>query len=129
MKRKSRLAMVRISDAMKEWSSALSEELLTWASVTSRPMFGMNAFYRKGAIFAALPRTRCFQTPQSVAFRLPHKTPRLATMLKSDSRIANPLREAKWITFEVASDSDLAGALQWFDVAYRACTRPSSGKR
>jgi alpha-beta hydrolase superfamily lysophospholipase len=108
---------------MKAWSSLLGGELLTWASVTPRLMFGMTVFYRKGAIFAALPRTRCFETPNSVAFKLRDKTPRVRKMLESDPRIAAPSRpDANWITFELESDKDLAGALKWFDVAYHACS-------
>ncbi len=105
----------------------LGAELLTWPSVTSRLMFGMTVFYRKGAIFAALPRTRCFETPNSIAFKLYDKSSRIRKMLESDARIANTLRpDARWITFELASDKDLAGALKWFDVAYRACSSKTS---
>ena len=112
---------------MRQWSSALGAELITWPSVTSRPMFGMTAFYRKGVVFAALPRTRCFETPQSVAFKLKAKTPRMRTRLASDPRIAPTLRpNASWITLELGSDNDLAGALEWFDVAYRAASKSNS---
>jgi hypothetical protein len=127
LKRKARPAFVRISDAMKEWSSVLGAELLTWPSVTSRLMFGMTVFYRRGAIFAALPRTRCFETSNSIAFKLYDKSPRIRKLLESDPRIANTLRpDARWITLELASDKDLAGALKWFDVAYRACSSKTS---
>lgn len=130
MKRKVRIPFVRISDEMRQWSSALGAELVTWPSVTSRPMFGMTAFYRKGAVFAALPRTRCFETPQSVAFKLKAKTPRLRKMLQSDPRIAPTLRpDANWITLELGSDKDLAAALEWFAVAYRACAAKPGSKR
>ena len=127
MKRKVRIPFVRISDAMRHWSSALGAELTTWPSVTSRSMFGMTVFYRKGVVFAALPRTRCFETPQSVAFKLKAKTPRMRTRLASDPRIAPTLRpNASWITLELGSDNDLAGALEWFDVAYRAASKSNS---
>ena len=129
MSTKARPAFVRISDAMKEWALALGAELLTWPSVTSRLMFGMTVFYRKGVVFAALPKTRCFETSHSVAFKLNQKAPRTRKMLESDPRIPTPLRpNAKWITFELASDKDLAGALKWFDVAYAACTSKPRSK-
>jgi len=129
LKRKVRIPFVRISDAMRHWSSALGAELITWPSVTSRPMFGMTVFYRKGVVFAALPRTRCFETPQSIAFKLKAKTPHMRKMLASDPRIAPTLRpDANWITLELGSDKDLAGALEWFDVAYRAASSKSSSK-
>lgn len=125
---KPRPVFVRISDAMREWSSALGAELDSWPSVTSRPMFGMTVFYRKGVVFAALPRTRCFATPQSVAFKLHRRTPRLRKKLESDRRIADTLRpDANWITLELGGDKDLAAALEWFDVAYRTCaSKPRS---
>ena len=90
-------------------------------------MFGMTVFYCKGVVFAALPRTRCFETPQSIAFKLKAKTSRMRTMLASDPRIAPTLRpDANWITLELGSDKDLAGALEWFDVAYRAASKSNS---
>jgi len=115
---------------MREWSSALGTELITWPSVTSRPMFGMTVFYRKRIIFAALPRTRCFETPHSIAFKLYNKTPHTLRMLESDHRIAGTLRpKASWITLELSSDKDLGGALKWLDLAYRACLSPGNSKR
>ena len=130
MKKKVRVPFVRISEAMREWSSALGAELTTWPSVTSRLMFGMTVFYRKRLIFAALPRTRCFETPHSIAFKLYNKTPRTLRMLESDHRIAGTLRpDAKWITLELSSDKDLGGALKWLDFAYRACLSAGNSKR
>lgn len=127
VKPKARPTFVRVSDAMKEWASALGAELLVWPSVTSRLMFGMTVYYHKGIVFAALPRTRCFETPNSVAFKLNQKTAQTRKMLESDPRISSRLRaNANWITFELAGDRDLAGALKWFDVAYGACSKTGS---
>jgi alpha-beta hydrolase superfamily lysophospholipase len=115
---------------MKEWAAALGAELLAWPSVTSRLMFGMTVYYRKGIVFAALPRTRCFETPNSVAFKLKQKTAQTRKLLESDPRIAHGLRpNANWITFELAGDKDLAAALKWFDVAYGACSFKRRSKR
>src|SRR5215472_16394268 len=85
---KSRRQLVRVSEQMKRWSALLEAELATWPAVTWRPMFGMTVAYRKGAVFAALPRTRAFETPRSVAFKLYRETPKIRRMLESDSRIA-----------------------------------------
>lgn len=114
---------------MKEWSALLGTELASWPGVTSRRMFGMTVFYRKGVIFAALPRTRSFGTPHSVAFKLLRPTPRILKILEADPRIANPLREeAKWISLELTSEKDLADALKWFDLAYRNCLSKNNSK-
>jgi hypothetical protein len=122
--------LARISEEMKQWSSLLEAELSTWPGVTSRPMFGMMALYRKGTIFAALPRTRCFNTPRSVAFKLHRKSPQTLKLLNSDSRIARPFREdGHWITLELQDEKDLADALKWFDRAYQGAGLSGSGSR
>ncbi|HEY6307546.1 MAG TPA: luciferase family protein [Candidatus Angelobacter sp.] len=107
---------------MQKWSALLGTELASWPAVTSRRMFGMTVFYRTGVIFAALPRTRSFETPRSVAFKLHRKGPRTLRMLASDRRIAHPVAEGgKWISFELSDENDLKHALKWFDLAYRTC--------
>jgi hypothetical protein len=119
----------RVSEEMKEWSALLGSELLTWPGVTARRMFGMTAFYRKSVIFAALPRTKSFQTPRSVAFKLQNKTPQLLKLLANDPRIASPFREdGKWIALELQSEKDLNEALNWLGRAYQGA-RQSARKR
>ena len=116
--------LARISEAMQEWSALLGAELASWPSVKARRMFGMTAFYRGQAIFAALPRTRAMGSSHSVAFKLCRQNPRIQRMLRADPRIYDPGRpDAKWITLELESESDLARALKWFDLAYRNCGR------
>jgi len=120
MKRRPHFA--RISEEMKHWSALLEAEVSQWPAVTTRRMFGMLGVYRKGKIFAALPRTRCFETPRSVAFKLGRKTPRMVKRLQSDSRISPTWsQDSKWIAYEVSSTHDLKDALKWFDLAYRNC--------
>jgi hypothetical protein len=101
---------------MQRWSAALGDEISTWPHVSSRPMFGMLAFYRGKNIFAALPRTRAVNTPSSLMVKLPsarHK--RLQTGHGPG---------AGWRTFEMTSDADLGEALRWLERAYeRARTR------
>lgn len=113
---------------MKQWSALLEAELTTWPAVTTRRMFGMLAMYRKGKIFAVLPRTRCFETPRSVAFKLDAKAPRIAKMLRADSRIPARTGEGSWIPFELGSAADLKDALKWFDLAYRNCLSKANSK-
>jgi hypothetical protein len=114
---------------MKEWSALLGTELACWPSVTSRRMFGMTVYYRKSVIFAALPRTRSFGTPTSVAFKLYRKPPSIRRTLMQDSRISHALDEnAKWISFELGDAKDFNDALKWLDLAYRTCLSNNNSK-
>ena len=122
----SRRKLARASEEMKEWSVLLGAELSSWRSVTSRRMFGMIVFYRKGVTFAALPRTRSFDTSRSIAFKLYSKTLEIQKRLEADPRIANP--DAKWISLELNGEKDLAHALEWFDLAYCKCLSKNNSK-
>lgn len=114
---------------MKQWSALLEAEISQWPAVTTRRMFGMLGIYRKGKIFAALPRTRCFETPRSVAFKLVEKTPQTVKRLQSDPRISSAWeQDSKWISYEVHSGEDLKDALKWFDLAYRNCLSRNNSK-
>src|SRR5260370_8418263 len=62
--------MPPISEEMKQWSAMLKTELIGWPQVAYRPMFGMSGMYRRKKIFAALPVTRGFDTPNSIIFNL-----------------------------------------------------------
>jgi hypothetical protein len=84
-------------------------------------MFGMSVYYRKGVIFAALPRTKMFATPHSVAFKFYKISPRLRKLLEADARVAHPVHEnGRWISFEVGRELDLKDALRWFERAYES---------
>jgi hypothetical protein len=114
---------------MKEWSDFMGAELSSWPAVTSRRMFGMTVYYRKGVIFAALPRTRSFGTPTSVAFKLYRKSTSIRRTLMQDSRISSALDEnAKWISFELGDAKDFNDALKWLDLAYRTCLSNNNSK-
>ncbi|HKE32379.1 MAG TPA: hypothetical protein VKD65_11690, partial [Candidatus Angelobacter sp.] len=62
---KDRPKFATVSEEMKQWSTMLGKELSSWPAVRSRRMFGMLAFYRSNKIFAVLPRTKAFETPNS----------------------------------------------------------------
>ena len=101
---------------MQRWSAALGDEISAWPSVTSRPMFGMLAFYRGKKIFAALPRTRAVDTPFSLMVKLP---PSKRDRLKNGRGPG-----AGWVTFEMTSEADLGDALRCLERAYeKARTR------
>jgi hypothetical protein len=122
----SRRKLARASEEMKEWSGLLGQELSSWPSVTSRRMFGMTVFYRRGVVFAALPRTRSFDTSRSIAFKLYRRTAQIRKQLEADDRIANA--DAKWISLELDGEKHLAKALEWFDLAYRTCLSRNNSK-
>lgn len=102
---------------------ALDVELSVWPDVTSKRMFGMKVYFRRGTIFAALPLTRSFETPTSIAFKLYKKMGRTLQALKHDALIVPSAAEEdpKWILLELRHEKDLRKALQWYQVAYRTC--------
>jgi len=63
--KRARPKLHKISEEMKAWSAALVEEVAGWPQVKLRPMFGFLGAYRGSMIFAALPRTRTMDPPNS----------------------------------------------------------------
>jgi TfoX N-terminal domain len=112
--------MPRVSEEMKQWSAMLEAELETWPKVTSRPMFGMRGFYHRKKIFAALPVTRGFGTPNQLIFRIKPMPPELLQRAQSESRMDLETRTpgAKWFTFQLNATEDLRDALWWLNQAY-----------
>jgi hypothetical protein len=111
----------KVSEEMKAWSAALANEVTTWPGVTTRPMFGFTALYRRGQIFTVLPRTRGMETPNSLAFKLESMGPRILARARRDPRIAfTEMQKARWLRFEIGSDADLHSALDWLGRAYEA---------
>lgn len=58
-------------------------------------------------------------TAYSVSFKIPRRNIALSKSLNADPRILLGTREAKWISFELQSGDDLAGAIRWFARASR----------
>jgi len=104
---------------MKVWTAALAAELEAWPQVSTRPMFGLTAWYRRDKIFAVLPKTRGMDSPNSLAFKLPSASPRLLARIRKDPRIAfTEMQKARWFSFELSCDADLHDALEWLGRAY-----------
>jgi hypothetical protein len=104
----------KVSEEMKAWSAALATEVADWPQITTRVFFGFTAFYRRKKIFAALPRTRAMETPNSLAFKWESPTPRIRTRMAADPRIGSTqMQKARWFTFELHADADLRDALDW----------------
>jgi len=116
-----RPALPKISEEMKAWSAALTSEVRTWPSVSTRPMFGFTALYCKAKIFAVVPRTRGMESPNALAVKVGPAGPRALARARRDPRIGfTDALKARWLTFEMSSDSDLRDALEWLSRAYAA---------
>jgi len=115
-----------ISEAMKAWSAALKAEIGDWPGVKVRSFFGFTALYQRDRIFALLPQTRGMETPNSLAFKLQSPAPRLLARMRRDPRIGSTeMQQARWFTFELATDSDLHDGLDWLARAYDAAGKGS----
>ncbi len=126
MSEKRRPGLIKISEEMVVWSGLLAEEVAGWPGVTTKPMFGLTALYRGQAIFAALPKTRGMGSANAVAFKVLGAPAKVMTKMKRDARIQETtMGSAKWFVFEMESDGDLRGALEWLGVAYEAAGVPA----
>jgi hypothetical protein len=113
-----------VSEQMKAWSAALEAEVGSWPHASTRSFFGFTALYRKDKIFAALPRTRGWDTANSIAFKLESPSSAMLARLDQDSRTASSLgKNGRWFTFELSTDSDLHDAIDWLGRAYEAAAR------
>jgi hypothetical protein len=112
--------MPPIAEEMKQWSAMLGQELSTWPHVKARPMFGLQAFYRRAKIFAGLPVTRGFKTSNSIIFKIQPMPPDLLHRAKDDPRVdaESEVPGAKWFSFELSATDDLRDALWWLNQAY-----------
>lgn len=108
--RGARPQLPKVDPEMRRWCALIEGELSLWPQVTSRPMFGMQAFYRSAQIFAVLPRTRAADTPFSLLIKLPGaRAGRLHTA-------SGP--GAGWMAFTMEGEGDVSEALKWLGKAY-----------
>jgi len=100
----------------------VQSELGLWPAVTTKSMFGFLFFYRRGRVFAGLPRTRGFESPSALLFKIPSMSPALRKRAQTETRMNASLKASSkgWFTFELSSDSDLRDALFWLHQAHRA---------
>ena len=112
-------SMPPISDQMKAWSAALAAEIGDWPQVSQKVFFGFTALYRGKSMFGILPRTRCIETRNAIAFPIDAPKRAVRARLDSDRRIGSiDKNNTRWFTFELSSDSDLHDALNWLGDAY-----------
>jgi hypothetical protein len=107
-----RIKPAKLSEEMRHLCALIEGELLQWPEVTTRPMFGFRACYRKGVIFALLPWTRTLETPESIAYKL----------------TADGGREGeKWMSYETHGPESVRSALVVLDQAYLAAGQKRDG--
>ena len=116
-------SMPPISEQMKAWSAALAAEIGDWPQVSQKVFFGFTALYRGKNMFGILPRTRCIETRNTIAFPIDVPKRSVRARLDSDHRIGLiDKNNTRWFTFELSSDSDLHDALSWLGDAYDAAS-------
>ncbi len=119
----------KITDSMQQWVAALGSELENWPKVSTKPMFGMTAYYIGEQIFAVLPRTRSFGAEKAIGIRIQGFEVKLVKSLTSDRRtVSNPIGK-KWASFEVDSAQDLRAAMEWLAIAYETAKKKPAKKR
>jgi hypothetical protein len=120
-----RATFAPISEDMRQWSSLLGAELMTWPAISTKAMFGFLSFYRAGKIFAALPRTRGFDSSSSLILKFNPMPAALLRRAQSDARMDTNTRVPGkgWFSFEVTSEDDLGDALHWLERAYQAARK------
>jgi hypothetical protein len=119
-KRASMPKFFAVDEEMKHRASLLEGELRGWPGVTTKPMFGMVSFFRRSAIFAAVPRTRTLRSPQSIILKFDPMPPSLAGKMAAEARLTRdaPGPGAGWHAFELSSENDIKDALWWLNQAY-----------
>jgi len=103
--------MYKVAEELKPAVAFLERELASWPQVSSKPMFGMLAFYRGKNIFAALPKTRALGASNAIICKLP------ADKLKGT---AGPGKG--WKPVEISRETgsaDVREALRWLERAYQ----------
>ena len=116
---------VPISEEMKQWSALLQAELNAWPGITTRSMFGFLFFYRRGTVFAALPKTRGFDSPSSLLFKFGRLPLSMQKRSKADLRIDVSMKASSkgWFAFRLESETDMRDALLWLNHAYEAAKK------
>jgi hypothetical protein len=119
----------KISEEMIAWCAALADEVGGWPQVAARSFFSFTALYRKGQMFAMLPRTRAMETPDALAFRIDAPSIMDRVRLEKDARIASAeIEKKRWFAFELSSDADLHDALEWLGCAYIAAAKSKKSR-
>ena len=127
-----RIRMKAISEAMRGWAEALRREVECWPGVTLKSAFGMIMVYRKGVVFAALPRTRALFEDDAILLKFNRESPAEMKRIAAEARFIPGTMEQRhqnkskggegrrWRIFLVRADADVHIAIEWLSEAYRA---------
>jgi hypothetical protein len=123
--RTARPKLLPINEEMQQWSVMLATELKTWPAVSMKSMFGFLSFYRSDKIFAAVPRSRGFNTPSSFILKFDPMPAALFKRAKNEPRLDTSTRISGkgWFSFELSSNADLRDGLVWLHHAYQAAKK------
>ncbi len=111
--------LTHVSEAMKQWCALMEAELLSWPQVTAKPMFGMVGFYRKGRMFAAIPRHRTVAQRDAVLVKLKGASEKVIASVLGDPRtLTAAMPKAGWIAIAVESIDDVRYVLECFSRAH-----------
>jgi len=132
-----RIRMKTISEPMRAWTEALRREVESWPGVTVKSAFGMLMVYRKGVVFAALPRTRALFEDDAVLLKFNRETPALTKRIAAQPRFVPGTMEQRhqnkrkggegrrWRIFLMRADADIHIAIEWLAEAHRlAAAKP-----
>lgn len=126
-----RIRMKAVSEAMRAWTEALRREVESWPGVTVKSAFGMGMVYRKGVVFAALPRTRALFEDDAILLKFNRETPALLQRIAAEPRFTPGTMEQRhqnkkkggegrrWRIFLMRSDADVHVAIEWLAEAYQ----------
>ncbi len=117
MGKRKRPRLVPVSEEMQRMAVLLGEELLRWPKVTTRPMFGLKAFYRDDVVFALLPEKRAMEKPNVIAYKLPEPTHK------------RPGESWELLELEPDERKAIAQALAVLEKAYRAAGKRRAGSK
>ena len=114
---------------MRQWCALMESELLSWPQVKAKPMFGMVGFYRKGKIFAAIPKHRTVGNTDAVLVKLQGASEKVeAAALNHPKAITTSMPKAGWICMAMDSIDDVRDMLDWFSQAYELVGKSSPTK-
>ena len=130
-----RIRMKAVSEAAGAWAEALKREIETWPGVTLKSAFGMTMVYRKGVVFAALPRTRALFEDDAILLKFNRETPTVMARIVAESRFVPGTMEQRhanktksrgegrrWRIFLLRADADVNAAVDWLAEAHRLAT-------
>jgi hypothetical protein len=139
--RRERKGMKPVSEAARTWAHALSREIETWPGTTLKTAFGMILVYRKGVVFAALPKTRALYEEDAILLKFASEAGGLAERIRAEKRFAAGTMEQRrttkakaggegrrWRSFLMREDADVHAAIGWLAEAYRVAGKAPRNK-